>query len=89
MVCRHFLTGTQVSRLLLLYTAAPRARSLPPRRIREFGRTHDARVLTALSALLLAERPALLPPAAARVAQLALRRGGVGALHATQRLLIP
>ena len=52
-------------------------------------RTHthnDARVLTALSALLLAEGPSPLPPAAARVAQLALRHGGLGlrsaALHA-------
>ena len=53
---------------------------------RDFAHAHDARVLTVLSALLLAEGPSPLPPAAARVAQLALRHGGLGlrsaALHA-------
>ena len=84
------LGDTQVSWLLLLYTAAPRAqfalRTLPPRLTRDFAHAHDARVLTVLSALLLAEGPSPLPPAAARVAQLALRHGGLGlrsaALHA-------
>ena len=84
------LGDTQVSWLLLLYTAAPRAqfalRTLPLRLTRDFAHAHDARVLTVLSALLLAEGPSPLPPAAARVAQLALRHGGLGlrsaALHA-------
>ena len=55
------LGDTQVSWLLLLYTAAPRAqfalRTLPPRLTRDFAHAHDARVLTVLSALLLAEGP--------------------------------
>ena len=84
------LGDTQVSWLLLLHTAAPRAqfalRTLPPRLTRDFAHGHDARVLTVLSALLLAEGPSPLPPAAARVAKLALRHGGLGlrsaALHA-------
>ena len=84
------LGDTQVSWLLLLYTAAPRAqfalRTLAPCDTREFALAHDARVLSALSGLLLADGSAPLPPAATRVAQLALRDGGLGlrsaALHA-------
>ena len=53
---------------------------------RHLAHAHDACVLTALSALLLAEGPSPLPPAAPRVAQLALRHCGLGlrsaALHA-------
>ena len=81
------LGDTQVASLLLLYTAAPRAqfalRTLAP------GLTRvalDAAVLDTLSAVLCAEEPSSLPPAASRVAQLALRHGGLGlrsaALHA-------
>ena len=81
---------TQVAWLLLLYTAAPRAqfalRTLAPGLTREFAVAHDAAVLDTLSALLCAEEPSSLPPAASRVAQLALRHGGLGlrsaALHA-------
>ena len=81
---------TQVAWLLLLYTAAPRdqfaLRTLAPGLTREFAVAHDAAVLDTLSALLCAEEPSSLPPAASRVAQLALRHGGLGlrsaALHA-------
>ncbi|CAE7764170.1 unnamed protein product, partial [Symbiodinium necroappetens] len=52
------LGDTQVSWLLLLYTAAPRAqfawRTLPRRWARDFAHAYDAGVLTALSVLLLA-----------------------------------
>ena len=81
------LGDTQVASLLLLYTAAPRAqfalRTLAPGLTRV---AYDAAVLDTLSAVLCAEEPSSLPPAASRVAQLALRRGGLGlrsaALHA-------
>ena len=70
---------TQVAWLLLLYTAAPRAqfalRTLVPGLTREFAVAHDAAVLDTLSALLCAEERSSLPPAASRVALLALRRG--------------
>ena len=77
---------TQVAWLLLLYTA-PREPSLRCVRLRPGSRVslrvaHDAAVL----ALLCAKESSSLPPAASRVAQLALRRGGLGlrsaALHA-------
>ena len=59
---------------------------LVPGLTREFAVAHDAAVLDTLSALLCAEEPSSLPPAASRVAQLALRHGGLGlrsaALHA-------
>ena len=75
---------------MLLYTAAPRAqfalRTLAPGLMREFAVAHDAAVLDTLSALRCAEERSSLPPAASRVAQLALRHGGLGlrsaALHA-------
>ncbi|CAE7203180.1 unnamed protein product, partial [Symbiodinium microadriaticum] len=55
------LGDTQVSWLLLLYTAAPRAqfawRTLPRRLARDFAHAFDTGVLTALSVLLLAEGP--------------------------------
>ena len=81
---------TQVAWQLLLYTAAPRAqfalRTSAPGLTREFAVAHDAAVLDTLGALLCAEERSSLPPAASRVAQLALRHGGLGlrsaALHA-------
>ena len=50
-------------------------RTLAPRMTRGFALAHDALVVTTL---LLAEGSSPLPPAAARVAQLALRDGGLG-----------
>ena len=73
----------------LFYTAAPRVqfalRTLAPRLTCEFAVAHDAVVLDTLRPLLCAEESeklSSLPPAASRVAQLALRHGGLGLLKA-------
>ena len=87
--CRALVTRR--SRGCCCYTPLPREPSLRcvrwhPGLTREFAVAHDAAVLDTFSALLCAEEPSSLPPAASRVAQLALRHGGLGlrsaALHA-------
>ena len=74
----------QAAWLLLLFCAAPRCnhllRLVPPALTRAYAEGHDAAIRRCLAALLLQGPGDQLPDAAARIAALPLRLGGLG-LH--------